>query len=95
VVTVTNTGVGIAPDQQERIFDAFEQQEGQSSRRYGGTGLGLAIVKHVLLNHDGELEIRSEIGNGSEFICHFPRDRMAEAEPEPEKPSLPETGTDR
>ncbi|MBS3805587.1 MAG: PAS domain-containing sensor histidine kinase, partial [Oleiphilaceae bacterium] len=40
------------------------------------TGLGLAIVKHVLLNHDGQLEINSAPGKGSEFICHFPAERL-------------------
>ena len=94
-LSVKDTGIGIDPVHIPRLTERFYRADPSRHKETGGTGLGLAIVKHVLLNHDGELEIRSEIGNGSEFICHFPRDRMAEAEPEPEKPSLPETGNDR
>ena len=47
-MSVDDSGIGIALDQQARIFNAFEQQEGQSSRQYGGTGLGLAISKKLV-----------------------------------------------
>jgi len=60
VVSVKDTGIGIAPDQCERIFDAFEQQEGQNTRRYGGTGLGLAISRKLVRMMGGELELESE-----------------------------------
>jgi len=73
VVTVTDTGVGIAPDQQERIFDAFEQQEGQSSRRYGGTGLGLAISRKLVEMMGGKLTVESEANQGSTFTVTLPR----------------------
>ncbi|MGM0951704.1 MAG: ATP-binding protein [Pseudomonadota bacterium] len=73
VVTVTDTGVGIAPDQQERIFDAFEQQEGQSSRRYGGTGLGLAISRKLVEMMGGKLTVESEANRGSTFTVTLPR----------------------
>ncbi len=73
VVTVADTGVGIAPDQQERIFDAFEQQEGQSSRRYGGTGLGLAISRKLVEMMGGKLTVESEANQGSTFTVTLPR----------------------
>src|SRR5690554_5151032 len=73
VVTVADTGIGIAPDQQERIFDAFEQQEGQSSRRYGGTGLGLAISRKLVEMMGGELTVESESDVGSTFSVVLPR----------------------
>ncbi|PSF12400.1 histidine kinase [Marinobacter fuscus] len=72
VVTVADTGIGIAEDQRERIFDAFEQQEGQSSRRYGGTGLGLAISRKLVEMMGGELTVDSEPGQGSVFTLVLP-----------------------
>ncbi len=72
VVTVSDTGIGIAPDQRSRIFEAFEQQEGQSSRRYGGTGLGLAISRKLVEMMGGELTVKSESGAGSTFKVVLP-----------------------
>ena len=72
VVTVSDTGIGIAPDQRSRIFEAFEQQEGQSSRRYGGTGLGLAISRKLVEMMGGELTVKSESGVGSTFKVVLP-----------------------
>ncbi|WP_417564927.1 transporter substrate-binding domain-containing protein [Marinobacter sp.] len=73
VVTVKDTGIGIAQDQLDRIFDAFEQQEGQNTRRYGGTGLGLAISRKLARMMGGELEVESESGVGSVFTVTLPR----------------------
>ncbi len=72
VITVSDTGIGISADQKERIFDAFEQQEGQSSRRYGGTGLGLAISRKLARMMGGELEVESQPDVGSTFTVRLP-----------------------
>jgi len=73
VVTVKDSGIGIAQDQLDRIFDAFEQQEGQNTRRYGGTGLGLAISRKLARMMGGELDVESESGQGSTFTVTLPR----------------------
>ena len=89
VVVVRDTGIGIPDDQHERIFDAFEQQEGQNSRRYGGTGLGLAISRKLARMMGGELEVESEPGTGSVFTIVLPKveatGEQAEDEGEPKE----------
>ncbi|MBZ8180233.1 ATP-binding protein [Oscillatoria salina] len=71
-IVVEDTGIGIAADQQERIFDAFVQSEGQSTRKYGGTGLGLAITRRLTNMLGGMLFLQSQLGKGSKFIFVFP-----------------------
>ena len=61
-----------------RLTERFYRVDNGRSRSTGGTGLGLAIVKHVLLRHEGWLEIESEPGSGSEFRCHFPSESCSE-----------------
>ncbi len=67
IFEVEDTGIGISKDQQELIFENFQQQNGQKSRKYSGSGLGLAITKKLVRMMNGELSIKSEPGRGSSF----------------------------
>jgi len=70
-VTVSDTGVGIAPDDHERIFEEF-QQVGDDDGRHAGTGLGLALTKRLVEAHDGEIQVASAPGQGSSFSVRLP-----------------------
>ncbi|HYQ14373.1 MAG TPA: response regulator, partial [Polyangiaceae bacterium] len=69
---VSDTGVGIAPDAQARLFEAFSQVDGSLTRKHGGTGLGLAICKQLVELMGGRIEVRSEAGKGSTFAVTLP-----------------------
>lgn len=71
-VTITDQGIGIAPENQERIFERFYRVDAARSRQTGGTGLGLSIVKHVITNHGGEVALWSQPGRGSTFTVRLP-----------------------
>lgn len=68
---VEDTGIGIPLDQQERVFSAFSQVSGQSTRKFGGTGLGLAITKRLAEMMGGKIEVRSTPGEGTTFRIAF------------------------
>ena len=76
---VRDTGIGIAKEHLPRLTERFYRVDGSRSRDTGGTGLGLSIVKHVAQRHGGELEIRSEPGQGSSFKLLFPAARVRAA----------------
>ncbi len=69
---VEDTGMGIPPEKQEAIFEAFQQADGSTSRHFGGTGLGLTISRELARILGGELHVRSEVGRGSRFTLYLP-----------------------
>jgi signal transduction histidine kinase len=72
VVTVTDTGVGIAPEHRERVFGEFQQVDTSSTRKKGGTGLGLAIARRIVELHGGRIWVESTPGAGSTFAFTLP-----------------------
>ena len=69
---VADTGIGIPPEQHEKIFHAFEQVDNSFTRGYGGTGLGLAINQHTCQAMEGKISFTSEPGAGSTFVMRLP-----------------------
>ncbi len=67
IIAVEDTGIGIPKNQQDKIFDSFQQVDGQSTRKYGGTGLGLAITKRLIKMMKADITIKSQVGVGSIF----------------------------
>ncbi|MFL0800263.1 MAG: phosphate regulon sensor histidine kinase PhoR [Agarilytica sp.] len=77
IVQVQDQGLGIDPKHLPRITERFYRVDEGRSTAMGGTGLGLAIVKHALARHDAELKVKSRLGRGSTFSCHFPLTRLS------------------
>jgi two-component system sensor histidine kinase/response regulator len=89
---VTDTGLGIAPADQIRMFEPFSQADSSTTRRFGGTGLGLAIVRQLVELMGGELGLNSEVDKGSTFWFELPLARQDAPEPE-QRTTLPEFGS--
>jgi len=76
VISVTDTGPGIAPEDQEKIFEPFQQLNGSIRRRHGGSGLGLSISKQFVEMHGGKMWLESEVGVGTTFYFSLPLETL-------------------
>jgi signal transduction histidine kinase len=74
-ISVTDTGIGIAPEDQKKLFQPFQQIDSALSRKYSGTGLGLNLCKQFVELHEGRLWVESEVDKGSRFVFVIPTKR--------------------
>ncbi|HXE29582.1 MAG TPA: PAS-domain containing protein [Stellaceae bacterium] len=89
--TVSDTGIGMTPEQMEKLFQAFAQADSSTTRKYGGTGLGLAITRHFARMLGGDVAVTSEVGKGSSFTLSLPAQEakaMAADDQAAEKPKI-------
>ena len=75
-ITVSDTGIGMAPDQIPQAFEPFRQIDSKISRKYEGTGLGLPLTRHLVELHGGSLTIESKLNIGTVVTCVLPADRI-------------------
>jgi signal transduction histidine kinase/ligand-binding sensor domain-containing protein/CheY-like chemotaxis protein/HPt (histidine-containing phosphotransfer) domain-containing protein len=88
-LAVSDTGIGMTPDQQARVFESYAQADSSTTRRYGGTGLGLSIARQLVEAMGGTLELESEPGRGTTFLFSL----QLPVAPEPALPELPAVET--
>lgn len=94
-IAVTDNGIGIPKEKHRQIFEAFQQADNSTSRRFGGTGLGLTISKELVQLMGGEIHLKSEEGEGSRFSVYLPAYALSEEpNPLPHDPSTDQEGPD-
>ena len=74
-LTVADDGIGIAPEDQGRVFERFYRVDKSHSKASGGTGLGLSIVKHAVQYHHGKIDLKSALGKGTTITVTFPGEK--------------------
>jgi two-component Ni(II)/redox sensor kinase NrsS len=72
LINIKDTGIGISPEEQKRIFERFYRVDTDRARKTGGTGLGLSIAQAIAQKHQASLRVESELGRGSLFTIHLP-----------------------
>ena len=95
VFTVSDTGIGMTPDQVGRIFQEFSQADASVTRRYGGTGLGLALSRRLARLLGGDIAVESEVGRGSAFTMRIPAVVAKPAAPRRQAPRRSDRARDR
>jgi signal transduction histidine kinase len=88
-IRVSDTGIGIAPTEREKVFDPFYQIDQSSTREFGGAGLGLAIVKRLVEAHQGSIHVEDNDPHGAVFVVTLPATRHSNAPPRPSSPPAP------
>ena len=71
--SVCDTGIGIPEDKMPRVFERFYRADSSRSQKIGGSGLGLSIVKHIVEHHNGQIQLQSKEGEGTEIVIMFPK----------------------
>ena len=78
-ISVSDTGIGIAKEDLSRIFGRFWRADASRAREAGGLGVGLAVTKQIVERHHGFISVESELGKGTNFSIHLPRERVGES----------------
>ncbi|GHU98609.1 hypothetical protein FACS1894211_02640 [Clostridia bacterium] len=94
-ISVTDTGIGISPEQRDRLFQSFQQAENSTTRKYGGTGLGLSISKNIIELMGGKIWVKSELGGGSTFAFTVRMKRGLRRESAPQNAPQKEADNER